>query len=173
MPANTAPHKPASASDPGAEHRLRMCELAVAALGHVTVCDLEVRRTGPSYTVDTLRLIHDRDPDARLTFVLGADVASTLASWREPAELLNLASLAVARRQGTAAEVVLEHVLAVNPQAHVSFLDLPRLEVSSSQVREDVEQGRPIVGLVGEAVAAYIDEHRLYRQAASVVGVPR
>jgi nicotinate-nucleotide adenylyltransferase len=105
VPAGRSPHKPA-AEDPGARRRLEMCRLIVADADGLAACPLEVQRAGPSYTVDTLRALRAAHPGARLTFVLGADIARTLPSWREPRELLALADLAVALRAGSAARAV-------------------------------------------------------------------
>lgn len=194
VPAHTAPYKAGrssgagdsgdasavSASDPGPQHRLRMCQLAVAQEQGLSVCALEVERGGLSYTVDTLRSIHASHPNAQLTFIVGADTASTLGSWREPAQLLELARLAVATRDGTARQRVLDALDAVKrpgagglPEQHstaggVSFLEMPAIEVSSSRVRERVAQGEAIDQLVGPAVADYIAEQQLYRVGAAV-----
>ncbi|HTR73484.1 MAG TPA: nicotinate (nicotinamide) nucleotide adenylyltransferase [Solirubrobacteraceae bacterium] len=100
MPANVAPNKPASGEDPGADHRLAMCRLAVADEPGIQASELEIERGGVSYTVDTLFSIHDKEPDAELTLILGADTARTLPGWREPERLLGLAGLAVAERDG-------------------------------------------------------------------------
>ena len=83
-----------ASDDPGPlEHRLRDVRAAAAdGAPAVAVCALEIERGGPSYTVDTLRSIHASHPDAELTFIVGADTASTLPTWREPQELLELAT---------------------------------------------------------------------------------
>ena len=99
-PVLVPPHKPAK-WDPGAEHRLAMCRLAIDEDPGLGVCTLELERPGPSYTVDTLRSIHESNPDAELTLIVGADMARTLDSWREPREILRLARLAVAEREGS------------------------------------------------------------------------
>ena len=168
MPVHTA-HKPAE-DDPGPEHRLRMCELAVDGVDGVSACALEIERGGPSYTVDTLNAIHASHPDAELTFIVGADIASTLASWREPSRLLELADLAVAARVGSARRAVLDTVAGLRaadsarkPAAtRVRFLEMPTIDVSSSLARHRAATGRPIEDLVGPAVARYIAEHDLY-----------
>jgi nicotinate-nucleotide adenylyltransferase len=165
MPAGAAPHKP-TAEDPGAEHRLSMCRLAVAGLEGLSVCDLEVERGGPSYTVDTLRDIKEIAPDARLTFIVGADTARGLPGWHEPAALLGLTRLAVAGRRGVARAEVLEALGTLERAVEVDFLKMPAVEVSSSLVRERVARGEPVAELVGEPVAAYIAEHGLYREPA-------
>jgi nicotinate-nucleotide adenylyltransferase len=173
MPVHTSPHKTPGA-DPGAEHRLRMCTLAVADASGVEACGLEVERGGASYTVDTLQAIHTTYPDARLTFIVGADTARTLDSWREPACLLELAGLAVAMRAGTEREQVLATVASIaggsDPRENVRFLEMEPMEVSSSLVRERAGRSEPIDGLVGEAVADYIAEHGLYRASVEVAG---
>jgi nicotinate-nucleotide adenylyltransferase len=165
MPARTPPHKPI-AEDPGSEHRLAMCrrllESADGSSHECSVCELELERDGPSYTVDTLRAIHASHPQAELTFIVGADIASSLAAWREPAELLELADLAVAARSGTDREAVLSAVTPLGGRAAIRFLDAPVLDVSSSMVRARAAAGEPIDQLVGAAVADYIERHGLY-----------
>ncbi len=184
MPAHGAPHKP-SAEDPGPEHRLEMCRLAVDGGEGLASCSLEIERGGSSYTVDTLRAIHASHPDARLTFVVGADAARTLPSWREPGKLLELAALAVAEREDADRGDVLRAVAAARsvaatvtatagssdeiPETGVSFLEMEAVPVSSSLVRERVARGEPVEELVGEAVAEYIAEHGLYRGRSKVV----
>lgn len=172
MPAHGAPHKPA-AEDPGPDRRLEMCRLAVNGVEGLTSCALEIERAGPSYTVDTLRAINASHPDARLTFIVGADMASTLPAWREPGELLELAELAVAEREGAGRGDVLEALAVLNggsdgAPAGVSFLEMATVPVSSSLVRERAAGGEPIEELVGGAVAEYIAEHGLYRGGSPV-----
>lgn len=188
MPARVPPHKPPG-EDPGASHRLRMCELLVAGQRGVAVSAVEMERDGPSYTVDTLRAIHASHPDSELTFIVGEDAAATLPSWREPAALLALARLAVAERvERIGADAARRRVLGAvsgvagggeagaRLAADVRFLDMPPLEVSSSQVRERVARGEPVEWLVGSAVARYIAAHGLYgaaRPAQTADGAPR
>jgi nicotinate-nucleotide adenylyltransferase len=177
MPAREAPHK-AAGEDPGAGHRLRMCRLSVGDIEGLTTCALEVERAGPSYTVDTLRAMHASHGDAQLTFIVGADAARTLPSWREPGELLELADLAVAEREGAGRGEVLRAVAASRSAvagssgelaaSGVCFLEMPTVPVSSSLVRERVARGEPVDELVGSAVARYIAEHDLYRGGSAV-----
>jgi nicotinate-nucleotide adenylyltransferase len=123
-------------------------------------CGLEVERGGPSYTVDTLRAIKQSDPEAELTFIVGADMARTLPAWREPRALVELARLAVAEREDAGRGEVLRALAPLG--ARVRFLEMGMLEVSSSMVRERVRDGEPIEGLVAPAVAEYIAAHGLY-----------
>jgi nicotinate-nucleotide adenylyltransferase len=203
VPTHTTPYK-ANAEDveerrdPGPEHRLRMCRLAVQGVDGVTACAVEIERGGLSYTVDTLRSLHASHPHAELTFIVGADTASTLGSWREPEQLLELAQLAVATRvasdahpggrtqtgaagqAGAARRRVLEALGAIELSDgaageartgadRVRFLQMPPIEVSSSLVRRRVAGGEAVDDLVGPAVAGYIAEHGLYRAPAQVL----
>ena len=165
MPAHSAPHK-GDEEDPGPRRRLEMCRLAVAGeqQAGLEACGLEIERGGPSYTVDTLRVIEQSDPEAELTFIVGADMARTLTAWREPRALVELARLAVAEREDAGREDVLGALAPLG--ATVEFLGMPRIEVSSSQVRERVREGESIGDLVAPAVAEYIAEHGLYRGAS-------
>jgi nicotinate-nucleotide adenylyltransferase len=160
MPANSAPHK-GEVGDPGPGRRLEMCRLAVGEEVGLQVCGLEIERGGRSYTVDSLRAIHESHPDTQLTFILGADMALTLPSWREPEVLVGLVGLAVAEREDGRREDVSRALRPLG--ADVSFLDMPMVEISSSMVRERVYDGEPIEGLVEPAVARYIAEQGLYR----------
>lgn len=168
MPSHTSPHK-AAAPDPGPEHRLRMCTLLVRDTAGLSACALEVERGGTSFTVDTLSAIHAGHPDAELTFIVGADTASTLPAWREPARLLELANLAVAARAGTTRQEVLDTLASVSRRrtsgpASITFLELPVIDISSSAARRRAAAGEPIEDLVGAGVASYIAEQRLYRE---------
>jgi nicotinate-nucleotide adenylyltransferase len=147
-----------------------MCELAAGEEPRLSVSAVELEREGPSYTVDTLSAIHASNPGVELTFILGADIAGTLPTWREPERLLSLAGLAVASRNGSDRARVLDAVASLaapggegeRPRAAVRFLSMAPVDVSSSIVRERVRAGEPIDELVGEAVARYIAEHGLY-----------
>jgi nicotinate-nucleotide adenylyltransferase len=169
IPSATAPHKPA-AQDPGPEHRLAMCRLAIGQTPGLSVCEIELERGGPSYTVDTLTAIHARHPDAPLTFILGADIARTLPTWREPREILKLAELAIAERDGNDQGRLRAILDQVHPDARIRFLDMTAIEISSSAVRERISGGEPVESLVGPAVGAYIAQHGLYRDTAGVPG---
>jgi nicotinate-nucleotide adenylyltransferase len=173
-PVLVPPHKPAK-WEPGAEHRLEMCRLAAQGDPALEVCTLELERPGPSYTVDTLRSIHASDPEAELTLIVGADMVLTLGTWREPREILKLARLAVAEREGSTRRDVLDALAPLGAQERVAFLGMAPCELSSSFVRRRLTAGEPIEGLVGAEVARYIAEHGLYggrpaRQAHEVPG---
>jgi nicotinate-nucleotide adenylyltransferase len=167
MPLHTPAHKTVGA-DPGPEHRLAMCRLACLHETGISASDMEVARGGPSYTVDTLREIHDEQPGVELTLIVGADTARTLPTWREPGAVLELARLAVAIRPGTGREEVREALAraagpAPGPVAdRTSFLSMSPIEASSSEARRRLAAGEPVEGLLAPEVAAYIAEHDLY-----------
>jgi nicotinate-nucleotide adenylyltransferase len=166
MPVGTPPHKPAAPAA-AASQRLAMCRLLIEGAEGLSVCALETERHGPSYTVDTVRELHARHPETELTFIVGADVASTLPSWREPQALLELAVCAVAARPGSDRGGLLDALAPLASAERVRFLEAPRLEISSSLARERAAAGRRIDDLVGPAVAGYVAEHGLYRSVAS------
>jgi nicotinate-nucleotide adenylyltransferase len=164
MPAGIPPHKDVAA-DPGAEARHELCRLAIGADERFALSDLELGRPGRSYTVDTLRALHASDPQADLTFIVGGDMARSLPTWREPEAVLELATLAVAERAGAEREDIRGELRAL-PSARgecVRFFDMPRVDVSSSLVRERVATGRPIRYLVPDAVADAIAHNGWYR----------
>jgi nicotinate-nucleotide adenylyltransferase len=166
MPAGVPPHKEVLGADPGPAARLELCRLAAADDDGLAVCDLEMRRAGPSFTVDTLRVLHERDPELDLTFIVGGDMAETLPSWREPEAVLGLARLAVAERSGVRREALMERLAPLRGSERVTFFDMPRLDISSSDIRERVARARPIRHLVPDAVAAEIAARGYYRPHA-------
>jgi nicotinate-nucleotide adenylyltransferase len=172
MPLHTPAHK-GGAPDPGPEHRLEMCRLAAAGVPGIEACGLEVRRAGTSYTADTLSEIHERHPEAELTFIVGADTARTLPSWHRPETVMALARLAVAGRPGTDGGEVLDALRTITPPGFgeaetedrspgVVFLTLDPVEASSSAARERLAAGGSVDGLLAPAVEAYIAKHGLY-----------
>jgi nicotinate-nucleotide adenylyltransferase len=165
MPVAVPPHKEAR-EDPGAAARLELCRLAVAGDDRFEVSTLEIERGGASFTVDTLRELHDVEPEHDLTFIVGGDMAQSLPAWREPEAILALARLAVAEREGVRREDIARRLESLHRGDRVVFFDMPRIDVSSSSIRRRVADGRPIRYLVPDAVAAAIAEHGLYREPA-------
>jgi nicotinate-nucleotide adenylyltransferase len=165
MPVAVPPHKEAR-EDPGAAARVRLCRLAVADDDRFDVSTLEIERGGASFTVDTLRELHDVEPEHELTFIVGGDMAQSLPAWREPEAILALARLAVAEREGVRREDIARRLESLHGGDRVVFFDMPRIDVSSSTIRRRVAEGRPIRYLVPEAVVAEIAEQGLYRQPA-------
>ncbi len=161
MPVASPPHKEMD-GDPGAEARLRMCELAVAKDDRLAVSRLELDRGGASYTVDTLREIHATAPGDDLTFIVGGDMARSLPTWREPEAVLGLATLAVAERASDA-RAEIEGALGAYDGARVRFFHMPRLDISSTAIRRRVRELRPIRYLVPDDVVRAIGAGGWYR----------
>jgi nicotinate-nucleotide adenylyltransferase len=165
LPVAVPPHKEAR-EDPGADARVELCRLAVAGDERLGVSTLEVDRGGASYTVDTLRELHELEPEHDLTFIVGGDMAQSLPAWREPEAILALAQLAVAEREGVRREDIARRLEPLHQGDRVAFFDMPRIDISSSAIRRRVAEGRPIRYLVPDAVAEAIARRSLYRTAA-------
>jgi nicotinate-nucleotide adenylyltransferase len=161
MPTGEAPHK-RILDDPGRELRLAMTRLAAADDSRFAVSTLEVERDGPSYTYETLELLAEQRPDTELVFVMGADAAVGLESWRRPERVAELARLAVARRAGVSDADVGAAMRSLGADGRVTMLEMPQFGVSSSAVRERAAAGRPLRYLVPEAVARFIEEKGIY-----------
>jgi nicotinate-nucleotide adenylyltransferase len=162
VPARIPPHK-AIAADPGVEHRVAMCEAAVAGDDRFGVSRADADREGPAYTVDLLRSLAGAD---ELTFIVGGDMAHSLPAWRDPEGLLALARLAVAEREGVRRADITQRLAGLaGADERVVFFDMPRLDISSSLIRSRAAEGRPLRYLVPDAVAGYIEREGLYRQA--------
>jgi nicotinate-nucleotide adenylyltransferase len=161
MPTGEAPHK-RILDDPGREQRLAMTRLAAADDTRFSVSSLEVERDGASYTYETLELLAGERPDTELVFVMGADAAVGLESWRHPERVVELARLAVARRAGVSDADVGAALRSLGAEGRATMLEMPQFGVSSSSVRERAAAGRPLRYLVPEAVARFVEEKGIY-----------
>jgi nicotinate-nucleotide adenylyltransferase len=161
VPTGEAPHK-RIVDDPGREQRLAMTRLAAADDSRFSVSTLEVDREGPSYTYETLELLAEERGDTDLVFVMGADAAIGLESWREPRRVIERARLAVARRAGISEAEVAAVLRSLDAEGRATMLEMPQFGVSSSAVRERAAAGRPLRYLVPESVARFIEEKGIY-----------
>jgi nicotinate-nucleotide adenylyltransferase len=162
IPTGEAPHK-RIAEEPGREARMEMTRLAAAEDQRFSVSALEVEREGPSYTYETLEALAKDRADTQLVFVMGADAAVGLESWRNPERVVELASLAVARRAGVSEADVAAVMRSLGCEERATMLEMPQFGVSSSAVRERAKQGRPLRYLVPDSVASFIEEKEIYR----------
>jgi len=162
MPAGEPPHKTVAPGDPSPAQRCALCEAAVAGDERFAVSRIELERPGRSYTVDTLRLLHERAPDDELVFIVGGDMAASFPAWHAPEEILQLATLAVAERRGAVRAAIEQALAPLEGADRVTYFDMPRIDVSSSELRERVAAGRPIRYLVPDAVAEAIAAEGLY-----------
>jgi nicotinate-nucleotide adenylyltransferase len=166
VPVRQPPHKELEA-DPGVEARVELCRRAVMDDPRLGLCRVDADRPGPSYTVDTLRELHERTPEDELIFIVGGDMAHSLPTWRDPEGVLALAELGVAEREGVRRADILERVSGLRgAPERLRFFDMPRVDVSSSLIRRRAAAGLPVRYLVPEAVAEHIQRTGLYRVGA-------
>ena len=160
VPTGQAWHKARALTD--ASHRVAMCRLLFEQLPDVLVDEGEIRRPGPSYTVDTLEALHVQRPGARLMLLLGQDQAAGLPQWHRAEELPRLAIIWVAVRPDQTGQVA-----PLDPELTARFslqtLPMAAQAVSSTDIRERLARRLSTQALLTEPVARYIDQHHLYQ----------
>jgi nicotinate-nucleotide adenylyltransferase len=179
VPAYLPPHKPNYAIS-AFQHRAAMLELAVADHPAFQVSRLEAEREGPSYSIDTLRTLGQVfGKEARLFFIIGMDAFAEVHTWKERDELLDHAGFVVVGRPDHCRRSCAQTVAANFPgyvfveslgrwqgkdgQGAIYPVDMPPVNISSTEIRKAASEGRPIRGFVPAAVADYIEGHGLYR----------
>ena len=164
MPTGEAPHKSSAEYAPAAD-RLEMCRLAAAPYRWMRISDYETTKSGKSYTVDTLRALHEMHPDTEWTLMIGSDMLLSFRTWREWQEILRLAALcAVSRETGDlpALEAAAESMKAECPYADIRVLTVRAVEVSSTEIRQNLQKNADCSCLLPENVVQYIQEKHLY-----------
>ena len=177
IPACLPPHKNGKPVSPFA-HRLGMCRLAAEGHPRFSVSDIESRRQGPSYSVDTLRDLRHLHPTDQLFFILGMDAFLDLPNWQSFQELFTIADFIVISRPGYPRDRVEEILKVVSPQfSHdprekrylhpsgyfVNFWETTLLDISSTNIRQYIREGKSIRYLLPEKVYEYIKTHGLYQ----------
>lgn len=157
LPTGDAWHK--SRTLTAASHRLGMARLAFADVPLAQVDDRELRRSGPTYSVDTLRELQAEHPGAELHLLMGEDQAAGFGTWHRWQEIGRLAVLCVAGR-GTGEGIA---ALRALPGLRVESLQLPQMPESATAIRNRLTTGQDITELVEPAVASYIETHHLYQ----------
>ena len=148
------------------EHRLAMLNLALADNPCFELSRLELDRPGPHYTLDTIKLVAEQNPDAEIIPVIGGDSLHDLPTWHRPQELLYAAHwIGVMRRPGESANLEeLERELpGISSKVH--YVDAPLLEIASSEIRSRIANGRPFRYYLPDPVYHYINQHHLYHQS--------
>lgn len=182
IPAAEPPHKDV-AGQVSFQHRLAMVQAAIHNHPGFFASDLEIRRSGKSFSVDTLEILRREDPNGQRYFIIGLDSYRDIASWKDYARIFTLCNLVVITRPG----VVVDPPLAPLPVAmhgdfcydqgaakirykngnYLIFLKETNLDISSTSIRAMLAAGRSIRHLVPEAVADYIEAHGLYRSKSA------
>jgi len=162
LPTGDAWHKQRTLT--AAAHRLAMARLALGALPRVAVDDRELQRSGPTYSIDTLRELAAAHPGAELFLVIGEDQAAGFTGWREWQAIAALATIAVAARGDAAGSPGIAALQAL-AGVRLRVLALPRLAISATDIRARLAVGQDITRLVDPQVASYIDRHHLYAPA--------
>ena len=147
-----------------AKHRLEMTRLAVADNPRFTVSDMEVRRDGPTYTVDTLAELRGEMGDGvELSVILGIDALNELHRWRRPGEVLDLATIVGVTRSGagTVDRAALDSIREGGSD-EVVIVDGPLVDISAADVRRRMADGMSVKGMLPRAVEEYVERHSLY-----------
>jgi len=159
--AGEPPHKPAGRT--AVVHRLEMARIAVAGHPRFAVSEIETRRPGPHYSVETLESVHRDSPGEELFFLIGADSLADLVCWREPARIAQLATIVVVNRPGIE-EVDPASLPDFGPGSHrLLSVTIPPIGIASTDLRRRLAEGRTIRYQVPRGVEAYIEAQGLYR----------
>lgn len=162
VPAYIAPHKLGQRFAP-AEDRYEMTRLAVQDKPHFNLTDMELRRSGVSYTIDTVKELKTLYTDCELFFIIGEDTVTQLHTWHRVRELLQMVTFVAAGRPGYDGVMELvEKNLGVAAVKKIILLDTPEYDVSSTKIREYLRCGKALTGLVPSAVESYIRQRGLY-----------
>jgi len=172
VPAGQPWLKPDRSITPAA-HRVEMLRRAIATNPYFKLCTLEVERPGPSYSVDTITMLQEQlGAEARFFFILGRDSLADLPLWKEPNKLVQICKLVVAPRCGKGFLALSSDLKSLEEtipgvRDNVIQLDMPVIEISSSEIRKRVAQGLSIRYLVPAEVGKYIIEQKIYSRPAS------
>ncbi|GAB4139967.1 MAG: nicotinate-nucleotide adenylyltransferase [Planctomycetaceae bacterium] len=168
LPSGLPPHKQDAEITPGSV-RVEMLRLAISGHDDFTINDMELKRTGPTFTVDTLQQIHKEEdnPELKLFFLMGADSLLELKTWREPDRIAQLATIVAVNREGLSLPNPdqLCRELGSELMSRVVSVAIPRLDLSSSDIRQRVREGKSIRYMTPRAVEVFIQQRKLYRPA--------
>ena len=167
LPAGSPPHKSDSDISP-ASHRLEMLKLAVSGCPEFQIDERELKREGPSYTVLTLQELSSEQPDSTLYFLMGADSLRDIPGWKDPQQILQLATVVAVNRPGIPLPETAEvRIWAGDLADSIQVIQTLGTDLSSSTLRSQVAANLSIRFMTPRAVGVYIEQHELYRTAAS------
>jgi nicotinate-nucleotide adenylyltransferase len=162
MPTAVQPLK-ARGPQAGDKDRVEMLRLATSDQPAWRVCTLEIDRGGRSYTIDTMRQLHEELPEALLFFLIGADALRDVAQWKEPREIFRLATPLVVHRPGEARPDLAALGALCTAETRPQVVDMPLADVSSTEIRRRVAAGESLESLTPKAVCDYIETKSLYK----------
>jgi len=162
IPLGDAPHKDRQLSN--ALDRYRMVSDAIGDNNAFAVSDMEINRQGKTYTVDTIEEIKRLNPDIIVYFIIGADEVNMVENWKSPSKLLKMCRFVAVSRPGYKISDLIKKVETVRKKfgCEMYFLEVPALDISSSELREKVKEHKSIKYLVPKEIEDYINEHKLY-----------
>lgn len=148
------------------KHRIRMLELATEDRDYVSISDLEIKRGGATYTIDTLREIKNINPSLKIYFIIGADSLFQFEKWREHKEILRLCTLLAARRDSDYDKMseCARQIISDTGYGEIGFIQAPSVDAASSEIRKTIAGGSIPYDILPEGVAEYIAVNKLYRQ---------
>ncbi|MCR4672850.1 MAG: nicotinate-nucleotide adenylyltransferase [Lachnospiraceae bacterium] len=147
-----------------AEHRLAMLEEACRDIPYFRVSDMEIKREGNTYSADTLEILTRENPDTDYYFIIGGDSLIKLDTWHDPASLLKNCIIVAAVRDVAPIQACEEKAADLRERfgARIEFMDIPQLDISSTEIRRRVHDGLSVKYLVPAGAEEYIKEHGLY-----------
>jgi nicotinate-nucleotide adenylyltransferase len=160
MPANRNPLKTGKMIAPAVD-RLEMIRLMISSYPGFAVCDLEITRGGPSYMVETLTEIQIVRP-GEYWLLMGTDTLQTLPKWKQPEKILKLCRVGVVPR-GVYTHEEVSAWLPPEFDAALDFLEMPPMEISSTDIRTKIDQNQPVTNWLCKEVIQYIEKKKLYR----------
>jgi nicotinate-nucleotide adenylyltransferase len=160
-PVGQPPHKPGRRVS-AAAHRVAMTRLAIATHSRFRVCEDDVDRPEPHYSLTLMQQLLEEHPQYRWTFIIGEDSLADLPKWHQPAALLDLVTLAVARRPHSAPQMQSLREIVPDIEQRIRWIDAPLMDLSSTELRNRIGNGQSTRYLVPRTVSEYAGEHRLY-----------
>lgn len=162
IPDGKPPHKSDKAMI-SAEHRFNMCKLAVNNITNIEVSDIEIKRAGKSYTVDTLRQLELIYPNAQLFLIMGADMFLSLHSWKNYEEIFSRAIICAVPRENDDIDELIKYSKSMECYSIRTIIsDKFMMNVSSTEIRNNIANSIPVTGMVGKEVEQYIYKNKLY-----------
>ncbi|SFR97358.1 nicotinate-nucleotide adenylyltransferase [Anaeromicropila populeti] len=165
MPTHFPPHKSHNiiAED---EHRKNMVQLAIEDNPDFSFSNIELEREGKTYTVDTMRILTETNPNIHYFFIIGADSLYHISEWKNPEDLLSMVTMLVASRNGKSIDEITKKIEQVQKQfgGHFELLKIPALDISSTEIRNRVKNNSSVRYYLPEKVRNYMNEFKLYRE---------